>query len=314
MKNRRNPIIQGLTAGASLGFARLTAMLPLPLERGLASLLAGVAYYAVPRIRKVGLANLDLAYSDTLSPGEKRRILWEAVRHVAITAAEFSRLPSLNPDGFARLVRIVGREHLPETGFVCIGGHFGNWEWMAPAMACTGRRIAEIVRPLDDPRLNAFIDATRRGGGTETIPKEDAGREIVRLVREGVGVGILIDQSPRRNGVPVTFFGASCWATIAPAMISARSKVPVHPVAMVRDADGGHTLHIYPALEFAQSGNLRKDLVTNTQRCQDAFEQVVRAHPEQWMWFHRRWKHREFLEAEWQAKFKSNGTDPEKEG
>jgi len=309
MKRRRNPIVQGLTVGASLVFAKVTAMLPLPFACGLAAALAWAAYYAVPRIRNVGFANLDLAYGDSLSESEKRRILWQSVRHVAMTAAEFSRMPSLNPDGFAQLVRIVGRELLPETGFLCVGGHFGNWEWMAPAMASTGRRIAEIVRPLDDPRLNRVIDATRRDGGVETIPKEDAGREIIHRLREGIGVGVLIDQSPRRNGVPVTFFGAPCWATIAPAMIAARAKVPVHPVAMVREADGRHTLHIYPAIELANSGNLRNDLVENTQRCQDAFERIVRAHPEQWMWFHRRWKHREFLESEWSAKFEKATRD-----
>lgn len=308
MKRRRNPILQGLTVGMTLAFAKITAMLPLPVVRRLAVPLAWVAYYAVPRIRKVGLANLDLAYGESLPAREKRRILRQSLRHVAITAAEFSHLPSLHPNRIDRHITIVGREHLPETGFLCIGGHFGNWEWMGPAMASTGRRIAEVVRPLDDPRLNRFVDVTRRCCGLETIPKEDAGREIIHRLRDGGGVGVLIDQSPRRNGVPVTFFGAPCWATIAPAMIAARAKVPVHPASMVREANGRHTLYFYPALELADTGNLRRDLVENTQRCQDVFEQIVRAHPEQWMWFHRRWKHREYLDAEWRAKFQKDAT------
>lgn len=308
MAASRQSRVRALAARVSVAFGRFTLRVPLPVARALAVVLGHLAYYAVPRIRKVGLANLDLAYGDTLSPEEKRRILKACVRSVALTAAEFARMPGLYPDGFAHYVNIVGEEHLPESGFLCIGGHFGNWEWMAPSMSGLKRPIAEVVRPLDDPRLDAFVNETRTRSGTATIPKEDAGREIMQRLKEGQGVGVLIDQSPRRNGVPVAFFGARCWATIAPAMIAARSKVPIHPAAMVREQDGRYTLHIYPAVEMAKSGNLRRDLLENTQRCQDALERIVREYPEQWMWFHRRWKHREFLEEEWRKKF---GEEPE---
>ncbi len=288
---------------ASRSFAGIMARIPLPLACGLARCLGRIAYYVVPRIRKVGLANLELAYGDTLSIQEKRGILKASVAHVAMTAAEFAHMPRLYAAKYAGLVEIRGKELLPEGGFLCVGAHFGNWEWMASFMSAQGHPIAEVVRPLDDPDLNAMVDAVRRGGGIDTIPKEDAGREIIRRIREGFGVGVLLDQSPRRNGVPVKFFGVECWATIAPAMIAARTKAPIHPVTMVRNPNGTHVLHVHPAIEMVHSGSLRNDLLENTQRCQDALERIIRQHPEQWMWFHRRWKHREFLEQEWRAKF-----------
>lgn len=303
MSAKRNRIVQRALSLLLIAFGKLTLVLPLSASRALSRIAGRLAYYLVPRIRKVGMANLDLAYGDALSRAEKVRILRGAVDNVALVAAEFSRMPRLFARGFEGFVSVAGMEHIDlNKGFLAIGGHLGNWEWMASVMIAHGCRVAEVVRPFDDPLLDAAIDSTRRGGGVETIPKDNAGREIIRKIKEGYIVGVLIDQSPRENAVPATFFGAPCWATIAPAMVAARAKAPVHPVSMIRDADGRYTLCFHPALDLVRSGDLRRDLLENTQRCQTAFEQIVRAHPEQWLWFHRRWKQRDRLEREWNAR------------
>jgi len=135
-----------------------------------------------------------------------------------------------------------------------------------------------------------------------TIPKEGGGRDVIRLLREGYLVGVLIDQQPRDSAVPVTFFGQPCWGTIAPVMAAIRARVPVYPIGMARNADGRYTLRFYPALDMTRSSDLRQDLVTNSQRCQDAIEHIIRTHPEQWLWLHRRWKPRERLASEWEAR------------
>ena len=210
MPRRRNPLVQNAIVWTSLAFVGLMDRLPLSWARSVAVFLGNLAYFAVPRIRKVGLANLDLAYGDTLSSSEKRHILRGAVRNVALTAAEFSRMPRLFQAGFERYVDIEGKEHF-ETGkgALCIGGHLGNWEWMAPAMSSTGRPVAEVVRPFDDPRLNRVIDTTRRGGGAETIPKDDAGREIIRRLKEGSLVGGACRSKPTpQRGAGDLFRGA----------------------------------------------------------------------------------------------------------
>jgi Kdo2-lipid IVA lauroyltransferase/acyltransferase len=304
MPRKRSPWVRVLVAQASLFYAGICAKAPLPLVRICSLALGRIAYYTVPRIRRVGLANLDLAYGDSLSSREKRRILRGSVDNSALVAAEFSHTARLFKCNFEGCVRVEGREHVDqEKGALCIGSHMGNWEWTAPVMAAEGFSIAEVVRPLDDAHLNALVDGIRRIGGVETIPKDDAGRQIIQHLKGGGYVGVLIDQSPRRNGVPVDFFGARCWATIAPAMIAARTKLPIHPVAMIRQASGQYVLRFYPALELVHGKRLRDDLVVNTQRCQDAIEAIVRAYPEQWLWFHRRWKSRDYLENEWREKF-----------
>ncbi len=304
MARRRNPLTVWLLTTLCLGFAWLTRVLPLFWARVLGTLLAGAAYRVIPRIRRVGMANLDLAYGDALSTAEKIRILKASVRNVGLVAAEFTRTPLMGDEAFfSRWVRIEGAEHIErDSGAILIGAHLGNWEWLAGALARLGRPMAVIVRPLHDPRLNGFIDRIRSSNGVKTVEKAQAGPEVLKLLREGYRVGILIDQNPHQSAVPVRFFGVETWGTAAPAMLSARAKAPVHTVALIREPDGRYVLRISPRVPLDTEGALRARVLDNSQRCQEAVEALVRAHPEQWLWIHRRWKPRPRFEQEWARK------------
>ncbi len=297
---RRNPLLQSLLTSLSIGFCRLTVILPLPAARALGTALARTAYYTVPRIRRIGMANLDLAYGDTLTRAGKTAILKESVRNLGLVAAEFGRIPQLVAGGMARWFRVRGVENVDRTrGGIFMGAHLGNWEWLAPAGGTVDINTVIIVRGFDDPRMDRFVDAVRRGGHVDTVDKNAATGPMMHKLREGWMAGVLADQNPRENGVPVRFFGAPTWATIGPVLIAKRAKVPVYPVSMARDDAGVYTLEFRPALELQSTCDLMADLIVNTQRCQDAIEAMVREHPGQWLWFHRRWRGRERLEREW---------------
>ena len=303
MGHRRNPILQWTLSSLAISFARLTACLPLTLARYLGCFLGSIAYYAIPRIRKVGIQNLDLAYGRNMSLSQKIQTLKKAAQNVGIVASEFSHISKLHGDYLQRYTKTKGLELLDKnSGTLLIGSHFANWEWAAPILSSLGHKVAGVVRPLDDPRLDSFIDSTRRSCGVHTISKHNAAQEIIKLLREGWIVGVLIDQSPRENGVPVTFFDQPCWGTIAPVMAAIRARVPIHPFSIVRDEKGDYTFSLHPAIDICKSGNLLEDLVKNTQLCQNAIETIIRDRPEQWLWLHRRWKPRPNLNREWQAR------------
>jgi Kdo2-lipid IVA lauroyltransferase/acyltransferase len=290
-------------ASITIFIAKLLGSLPLSWSRGFARTTARVVYCIVPRLRKIGMANLKLAFGDELTEGERRQILKGAIENMVTVAVEFPRIPQLKGDFLRDQVSVRGDEHLPvDRGCLVIGGHLGNWEWMAPAMAEFGHKGAEVVRPLNDPLLDAYVDGTRRGDKVCTIPKERAGREIVERINQGYMVGILVDQSQTSNGVPARFFGQPCWATIGPVVLALRHQIPVHGVSMTRGPDGRYTIEFTPEIPMVRTGSMREDIVENVQRCQDAVEAAIRKCPGQWLWLHRRWKARPRLEQEWQKR------------
>lgn len=303
MPSKRKRWRRGILFYPSIAFFHIIRWLPLPVARSLGLGLAHLAFYAVPRIRKVGRANLDLAYGDSLSASEKEHILRGAVRNLGLVAVEFSRMASLTQAFIDRHVTIKGLSNMePGKGAVMVSAHLGNWEWFMPAGISLGFDVIIVVREFDNPRMNTFIDGVRRATGVRTISKDAAMGPLLRKVREGALVGLLADQSPRDNGVPVTFFGQRTWATAGPALVAMRARVPMHPVSMTRNDNGAYTLEFFPAIPMIQTGDLLHDLEENTQRCQDAVETMIRNHPEQWLWFHRRWKPRERLATEWAAR------------
>jgi len=311
MPRRHNPILQWVLTSICLSFAWVAGRLPLPLSRGFGRFFGRLAYYLIPRIRGVGLPNLDLAYGDTLAPQEKIRILKEAAENVGIVAAEFAWISELSGEFLAQHIACKGIERLHQgRGSVVVGAHLGNWEWMTTAICASGLPMAEVVRPLDDARLNAYVDKTRRAKGVVTIAKDGAGREVIQLLRQGWVVAVLIDQSPSKNAVPVRFFGEPCWGTIAPVMAALRARVPIYPMAMTRERNGDYTFEVFPEVPIVRSGDLRRDLIENAQRCQDAVESLVRRWPGQWLWLHRRWKDRPKLDRRWRAHPARNDDEP----
>ncbi|MBI2423714.1 MAG: lysophospholipid acyltransferase family protein [Candidatus Hydrogenedentes bacterium] len=295
-----------IPALASVAIIGITRRLPLPAGRFLLVGCAQLAGRILPRIHRVGLENIDLAFGDSLSAAEKKRLLRGAIENMALVAAEFhllKKLAHLSDEEFAACVTAEGLEHFrAQEGCVLIGGHLGNWEWMAGVINRAGFKIAEVVRPLDNPLLNRVVDEHRNASGAVTIPKDNAGREMLRLLKEGYIVGLLADQSPRDNAVPVTFFGQPCWGTIGAVMIAQRGNVPIYCSSLIRTAPGKYHFRVSPAIEMANTGDRHQDLLITCQRCQDAVEEHIRRAPEQWLWMHRRWKPRPRLEQEWQER------------
>ena len=289
--------IQSLLAHLLCG---LTRVLPLPVARSLGTAMFRIALVLIPRLRRIALENLDIAFGDTLSRREKEDILRQTAGNLGLVAAEFSRIPLVIASNRGRLFDVRGLEHIDRSrGGIFLSAHIGNWEWLAPAGAAVGLKTLIVVRGFDDPLMDRTVDAIRRVPGVETVDKHAALPALVAAVKEGRYAGILADQNPRENGIPSTFFGRPTWSTIGPAMLARRARCPVYPVTMTREPDGRYVLEFFPPLEMARDSDPLRELQENTQRCQDALEEMVRRRPGQWLWFHRRWRTRNRHEREW---------------
>src|SRR5690606_31209113 len=218
-------------------------------------------------------------------------------RNLGANLLTLARLPRLTPNNISEWIRYDGFVHYERAiaegrGVIFLTAHLGVWELSAAAHALYGHPMSLMVRPLDNPYLDRFVDERRSLFGNRTIRKQDSAREVLSVLRNNGAVGILADQNAAgSDGLFVDVFGRKASATRGVAQIAARTGAAVVPgFAVWNDAARRYVLKFYPAVELVESADREADLLENTQRCQAAIERAIRESPGQWLWIHRRWK------------------------
>ena len=166
MARQRNRFVGWCVTSATLTFFSIIRVLPLSLARFIGKWGALLAYYVLPRVRKIGMANLNLAYGDSITQNEKKAILKESMINLGLIGVELPHNYLLYSDEREKYCQVLGEEHLEEHGTgVIFSGHYGNWEWGFGMFLGAGHNAAGIVRPLRDERLNAYIEKNRKKSG-----------------------------------------------------------------------------------------------------------------------------------------------------
>jgi len=274
----------------------LLRILPLSMAVAVGATVGRLAFFVDRRHRQVALDNLRRAFGkEALDDAVLTRIARRAMMNLGRTAAEIAQMERLDSAELQRRVTIEGEEHWRAAqalgrGILVITGHFGNWEWLAAVLSLRGFPLHVVARAIDDPSLNDLLNAARTRHGTVVLDKRLAAGELVRLLRAGQSVGLLIDQNTRaEDAVFVDYFGTPAATHKGPAIIALRTGAPVLPIFIVREGNR-HRLTIQPALTLPRSGNLADDLHQTTALFTKTIEDVVRQHPDHWLWVHRRWK------------------------
>ena len=284
----RDAIEYGL---ASLALNSLTYT-PLPISHFLARGYARALDLALPRLRRVALGNLAMALPQT-DARDRARIVDGVFRSIARLLVTFARFPSMNRANIGRCIRYEGFEHFEQAlrrgkGVLFATAHLGNWELSAFAHALMAVPMHVVVRPLDNPRIDALVSRRRTLSGNHLIEKKDYARGILQALAANEAVGILIDQNATLdNGVFVDFFGVPACAGTGFAKLAAHTGAAVIPgFALWSEQERKFVLRFYPEVRI--TGDIQED----TARLQAILESVVREYPDQWLWIHRRWKTR----------------------
>lgn len=266
--------------------------LPLPAANRVALATARFLDVALPKLRKTALKNLSFAFPD-LDPTQRNRIIDGVFRSIARLLLAFARFPALNSSNIAEWIAYEGLENFESAkqaghGVLIATAHLGNWELSAFAHALMTEPMSVMVRPLDNPLIDALVEQRRALSGNRLIYKHEAARAVIKALRSNEAVGILIDQNTSpAEGVFVKFFGKYACAGSAFVKFAYHSNATVIPgFALWDDRQGRYVLRFYPALE--PTGDVQAD----TQRLHSILEQIIREYPDQWMWIHRRWKTR----------------------
>lgn len=256
----------------------------------------GRLVFDVLRIRRsIVLDNLARALPE-ISDSERLRIARRTYLNLGMMVCEFVRSPRMTPQEVREVVDLDGWEVLQAhvragRGVVIVTAHFGNWELAATATAIVGLPLTIITRKLARLKINDYWIEARDRAGLRVLPSRDSLRDILRVVRSGEVLGIVIDQNMiPPKGIFVPFFGRPASTISLPAVLAERTGVPIMTGFMVRQPRGRHRLVLrdyeYERVSEDRTENIRH----NTARLNEILEEWIRAHPDHWLWLHRRWK------------------------
>ncbi len=272
--------------------------LPLAVTRPLGRQIGVAALALASRDRKRARAHLRIAFPDR-SESEIRSLLLAFARHLGLLLAEVSWLWRASPYQVMKLCSIEGLEHLRGAldegrGAVLVTGHCGNWELLNARLCVAGIPMTIAVRGLKDPRVDRVASTLRSRFGAEVVARgAEAGRALVAALNRNRVNGLLIDQDIRDvPSIFVPFFGRPAWTPSGAATLAIRKRCAAVPAFIFRRADHTHHVVVHPPLPPPERGPL-SDMVTElTARSTAAIEEQIVAHPEQWVWMHRRWRTR----------------------
>ena len=223
-------------------------------------------------------------------------IALRAYEHLGREAAAMMRLSKLDPQAVIDRTIPVGWDQLEEAralgrGLLLVTGHYGNWEIAAATVAARGIPIAAIVRRQGNRMVDERLQQLRRNLGVETIYQGQAPSRVPRILRENGVVGIVGDQDARKSGVFVPYFGRPASTHRGPALFAMRLGAPVFS-CIARRMPGDEIRYEVAGerVPFEPTGVLDADVHALTAELAARLEREVRIAPEQYFWFHKRWK------------------------
>jgi KDO2-lipid IV(A) lauroyltransferase len=277
---------------------KMLGALPRSLARGLAAFVTSLLFALQPRLQETAEFNLRLAFPDW-TDAQRKDVTRKMVRNLGWMAAEFARLTRLTKENIENVVVLEGHENFLEgqrrgKGVLYLTGHIGAWELSSFAHALYGYPLHYMARPLDNKRLDALVNQYRCASGNRPIFKNESARVMLKILKDSGTVGILADQNTLpAEGVFVDFFGKLACTTTGLARVALHTGAAVVPgYAYWDETSQKYRLRFEPPVELVRTGDTERDVFENTQRFAKVIEEIIRKHPDQWVWVHKRWKTR----------------------
>lgn len=273
----------------------LLGLLPLGFASGLGALVGRLGYALARGERRKALASLERAFPEK-SPAQREALARACFVHLGRMALELSCVKQLDrrvdewvdwtPESRAAFDAALARK----KGVVFVTGHVGNWELLARRAGLAGYPVFTIAREASDPRTTALIERFRTSGGVQPIwrGRPSAAKEMLRTLKRGAFLGLLIDQDTKVQSVWVPFFGHLAKTPRAAADLALRTGAAVLTGFCHRVAP--HRYRIVMREVAVPPGDDDAAVTTLTATLTQAIEDAIREHPEQWVWMHERWK------------------------
>lgn len=290
MKSARE-IRHGIEYAAVRAALFLAGSLPLGVARAFGASVGTLAF-ALRIRRDVSVDNIVRGLNVT--PRAAARIARRSYQNLGRCFMEFAAQRRWTSGDVMNLIAMDGLEHFRAAadqgrGAVMVSGHFGNWEGAGAALKAYGVPISFLVGEQTNARVDDVINELRRAQHIGIITRTSALKKVLTALRNNEVVCLLADQDARKGGVVVSFLGRPASTVRGPAMFAIRANCPIIPFAIHRQGKCFRAV-IEPPIWRDPSLDEEAAVVAMTQAYTSALERVVRAHPEEYFWPHKRWK------------------------
>lgn len=260
----------------------------------------GLAFYYGSRSRRhIALANLRLALPE-ISDARARRIAQRSAQNFGMSFCELLHLRTASASEIHDYSEWRGLEHIEAglargRGVMLPTAHFGVWEVMG-ARAAQQFPLTVVVRLTSNKALQAHVRRVRAAINVGMILKNEPARASLKVLRRNEGLAIFPDQHAGAEGTLLSMFGQPTRSFTSPARLALAARAPMVPTFAVRRTpwidDGRVVITASPAkyLHDEEYADREDAVLAGTRYILDETEKIVRAHSDQWLWMHKRWR------------------------
>lgn len=257
--------------------------------------LGSLAYYFAGQTRRLTLKHLQMAFPEK-SKREITSLAKRTFKMLGKNAGEILRTSRIKTlEELNKILVTDGYEnyeaaHKKGNGVIFLTLHLGAFDLQVTNMAMRGLNPNIIGTPLKDPRLNELLWNYRNGHGAVAIERGRETFRMIKILKSGGSVALLIDQDTKVKTVFVDFFGMPAATPVGATVLALKTGAAIVPTYVHLAADGLQHMHILPEIPLRKTDNEEDDIVYNTQILTKYIEDTIRKHPDQWVWMHERWK------------------------
>ncbi|WP_028855879.1 lysophospholipid acyltransferase family protein [Psychrilyobacter atlanticus] len=272
-----------------ISFVKLLMMFSEKTRYKIAEKIGIIGYHLIKKRRMIALANLKLAFPEKT---EAERIELAKKNYKVLTKAYLSSLwimdfifdeTKVNVENYPILDEAVAEN----KGLIIASMHMGNLE--ASLKITEKYRLSDVVKAQRNPYIDEYITKNRSQLNFNMIKKsKSTPRELLKVIKNKEILALFSDH--RDKGTTVNFFGRDTIAPTGAIHFALKFKVPLVFGYSILNEDNTNTVKIVKRIELIETGDLKKDVKVNTQNLIHLIEEAIKEHPEQWMWFHDRWR------------------------
>ncbi len=274
----------------------LSNFLPRKAWLSICGLLGRIAYYFVIETRKLVVKHLTLVYSNEKTAKQIDYLSKRVFTMLGKNAGDILRARSVKTlADLDKFLVVHGMENFENSskkgkGVIFLTSHLGAFDLQITVMALHGLKPNIIGTPLKDPRLNDLLFDYRNAYGAVAVERGKETFRLIKALKSAGSVAILIDQDTKVKSRFVNFFDRPAATPVGASILAMKTGAAIVPTYIFLGEDGMQHMHILPEIAWTETGNEEDNLTLNTQHYTNFIEDVVRQHPEQWVWMHERWK------------------------